>query len=614
MQDMYKIEKKTKFFLLFFTIITTLFVFTDNQFDHVESGVYYSYTKSITEDYDLNVVNQLLKLNDVEASLYTKAKGGEGTLITSTDNSPAFWAHGGVIFWSPFFLYGKLLNKIHGRQLSYYFQFQHLALVLSTILAGLACIFFTFKLQKLMFGKIIVLPIVTSIFATPFFYYWLFEPGNGNMLPSFLAPLMIYTYWKIYTDHDDSFKSWFLLGIFSMCSAIIKLDIVFHLILFSHLFIMVFLKKRSRDSLKNYFPLILGLSIPIIFQLINDYLKFDTLSLGHTGNINRNYSVLFDALFSPYRGHVYTSPIFLIIPAAVMTLLYGIKNKISEKNIFLILLFLVPIIKEIIATSTYCHGSGNFGARQYCTEFALLTLAISYFYNKTKRLILFLSLIAISWSFIMAFLYIGDAQGYFNSLTYSINFSDHIDLFLSNLSFLPDFSLYIFSKFNNIPNKIINFLPILVAFAFIFNFLYLQSEKYSIQTITKNLAIYMITSYFVVTSLNLIFNQSNATKMRKAGFLSNSIQGNGQSIFYYEENIVSIEERMMLEKARGNNKIFNNLLVIRKSYHEQSIKELLTKGHYDLRQYFPFPELGYDDQFLREFKKFNIPILNSYSK
>jgi len=82
-------------------IALTLFLFLSSRsfFNHVEYGVYPSYTESIIEDGDFNIADEMYFHEQKKA-------------ITSSYYYPNFHSHSSSIMWAPFYLYGKLLASL----------------------------------------------------------------------------------------------------------------------------------------------------------------------------------------------------------------------------------------------------------------------------------------------------------------------------------------------------------------------------------------------------------------------------------------------------------------------------------------------------------------------
>ena len=93
--------KKTIILSIIGVVFLYLFLIFDTRFHGPDEPIYFAYTASIVEDGDLNAVNHL-----DPSYPYFLPDGKIG--VSQTYNLPDFHNHGGVIFWAPFYIYGKL--------------------------------------------------------------------------------------------------------------------------------------------------------------------------------------------------------------------------------------------------------------------------------------------------------------------------------------------------------------------------------------------------------------------------------------------------------------------------------------------------------------------------
>ncbi|MCX5713931.1 MAG: hypothetical protein NT033_03790, partial [Candidatus Omnitrophica bacterium] len=150
-------------FLCYSVFIIYAFCVFDTHFQGraPEDKIYFSYTASVAEDADLNISNQLFKK-------------GDSFEVSRTLNYPEFRNHGGIIFWLPFYSYGKLLFLLnnHGYHKE---EVVKAAMAMSTVILGSLAVLLTFLLARSFFSlSLSFVSVIFIIFGTPFCYYMLF--------------------------------------------------------------------------------------------------------------------------------------------------------------------------------------------------------------------------------------------------------------------------------------------------------------------------------------------------------------------------------------------------------------------------------------------------------
>lgn len=587
-----RINNKLKKYLFLFVFFLLLFLKSSFLFDHVESGIYLAYTESFVEDGDLNTVNQQVAQGDVSPVEYSTYKNNEKGIVSPRLNSPTFWSHGGVILWTPFYYVGAKLNTLFSVEKLNEYKFIHLMMVLSNIF-------------YLILGLIIISKVLKSIlknrdnsykeiaicfFSTPVFFYSIIEPGNANLLGIFLAAMIILLSFKAF-DQKVSNVELISLGVLCGISWVIKIDLIFHLII-SGAVIIKWVRKKEYKQVLRYLYVIFGFLLVSMLQMVNDYIKYDFFSYGYIGTSHQEYSVLFDALLSPYRGHLYYSPIYILAFFASLESFWDYWRERKSKNLLLGLIVFIPIIKEYFSSQTFVHGSGNFGARMYCVELCLVVLLISY-WLRTKRLIkikwclLGLSFI---WTQLMFYFYYRPEMFDYPLVSYHVTTKDYLYGIIDSWENIIDFFVIQLSTFPMLKTKIIYFTPIVALLTWpLFKILNMTDEEFINSKRLRYSSIILLFLYVGVTASNLYFNEKNSNQMKERGFFKNMLIGKGTELYLYEENIASIEERMIQIKS-SNRQQYDDLIRIRNDYHLKSVGQLISfpKNDESLRNYFPF--------------------------
>jgi len=592
------------FFIVFLSFLKAPFLF-----DQVESGIYFAYTESFVEDGDLNIVDQQVGLNDYGPVDYDRYKNGEKGIVSPTYNSPTVWSHGGVILWTPFYLCGLLLDKIAPPQNN--ISFTQVSLVLANIFYVVLGLVLTTVLLRLLNkkNKNILPVIIISFLGTPLFFYTLVESGNGNVVGLFFVPLILILALKIFVSKKIESIECLGLGVLCGVAWVVKVDMVFYSFVLGVLLIRFYFN-RERVFLKGFLVSIIGWSLPVILQAINDTIKYGFVTYGYLDISQGDYSVLFDTLFSAYRGHIYVSPLYGIIVLLSFFLFWNYKSTKNKTTLLVAMLPLIFLVKQYFATQTFVHGSGNFGARMYCVEVPVVIILLYYYFQQKKILSIqgLFCFISVLWTMIMFYFYYRvDLLGY-NHMSFHVTTETYIkDLLHNSEDFFNFFKLWLL-EFDGVYQKLF-FIPHILILSYLLARILLS--RVSIEILSKKIwkqSFLLFSLYFLVTLINLKNNQENIEVLKEKNFFEHMIIGKGEELYLYEENINSIEERMMHVRYKDP-KDYLKLIDIRRKYHEKAISQLITfsEKENDLRGYFPFPEHGYDKYFQIEKIRSKIP-------
>lgn len=544
--------KRNAAVLFIATIFLYSFIVFDINFHGPDEPLYYAYTESLVLDGDLNIINQL---NSEEHPYYFSS--GKA-LISETYNSPDYHNHGGVVFWAPFYIYGRIIKETIAKlnlpislSISDTNTYTKLAMSFSTVLFSILTVLLTFLFCKTFFSnKISILSSLVIIFGTPFLYFSLFQVANAQILAALFHILSIWFF--IYIINKDE-KFWLLYGLFFSFCLIVKVDIWFQIFFILALFLVLLILKKIHWKLGVYF--LIGFIPGNILKIINDYLKYGAFHIGELGLFNRFKDFyFFEQLFSHYRGFFYTSPIFYFCVLGLIVLLIDIfKNpRVSSINMMQkIIIFCISIslvIKIFMLSFRYAWGGGTPGARLLLTEYPVFVLLYAYALNKQKKLILraaiyLASIFFIFWNWLIIAEFIGQldfkyilgtppllkrffALKYINAELFSVK-DMGLKLYCLSLVFVIFPAIAYFTR---------SFKEINISFS---NLEVQNSNKLS--KIFILFIIYVYLSYGTVTALNLINNRRNVEELASQGLFKDA-KVIGPKHFEELENVASMDE------------------------------------------------------------------------
>ncbi|MCX5701662.1 MAG: hypothetical protein NTW64_01620 [Candidatus Omnitrophica bacterium] len=539
--------------ILPFLLFLYAFVVYKTDFDGADEPIYSSYTASIVEDGDLNVINQANFMSSQPR-------------ISKTYNMPDFHNHGGVISWAPFYIYAKsiyfIAKKFNLKSLTSIEldKLVRCAMSFSTVVFSFLASLLTYFFCRVFFSnKLSIWSTVIIFFGTTFFYYTVYEAGNAQMVASLLSIISI---WFCSSAINMKRLHWVFYGLFfSICMAV-KIDLWFQIFFVFFLFVSLLTFKQT--NWKNGVYFIIGLLPGITLKIINDYIKYGTLHIGELHLLNFRDFYFFDQLFSSYRGFFFTSPIFYICLLGLIFSIINLTRNIKTRNerkmqdLFFFILSLYVLIKVFILSYRYAWGGGTPGARILSTEFPIFVLLFARAFQGQKRYIryflAFISIFFILWNFIIISEYIAQldlnyVRG-FPKLAVRVKTLQYI---FSPLFYIKDLDL-----------KLRSCLPLLLAtFVVTFyiikrfaspispQFWYSKSHKQTPFRTYIIFTIYLFTAYTIVTLLNIYNNPRNAERLKQEGFFKN-VELLTPLEFEKKENAGSLDEMIIYYELKGN--------------------------------------------------------------
>lgn len=563
-------SKKVVFFFLVFLFFLVLFSRSD--FIGPDEPIYYAYTESIVEDFDLNVVNNIAR---PQGYFFPNNE----MWLSKTFNLPDFHNHGSVILWGPAYLYGKtvyaFLKKngfIDSAVTSK--EFLNCALSMVTVLVTFLTLFFSYVLGRLFFqDNTVFVAILTIFFGTPVFFFSLFHVGNANSVAMLFSAIFIFC--SIIIVKTKNRMKFFLLGVlFSIC-VFIKVDLWFQIFFIVFLYTIYLFKKET--NIKCGFCFILGFVPGFLMKFVNDAIKYGGGYMGEFSLLNYRDCYFFEQLFSSYRGFFYTSPIFYICIFSGFALLwrlikkqkkenyFDLNSQLNDKNIVFLGLFLLVIIKIIFLGQRFAWGGGTCGARPLVSEFPIFVLFYADLFTRLKRkpfniLFMVLSGLFVFWNLLVVAEFISQV-----SMAYMIapprlderlvHFNSYKHLLLPG-----DFSVRFFCYFFPVSLLVVS----LRGLNGKYNIIGISSTSFKKKKFDKYylffvfFVVYCLLAYFLVTTINLRNNQRNVERMKQNDFFKN-VKIISKKDCAKNENILSLKEMIRFFSLKKDFKRVENI-------------------------------------------------------
>lgn len=579
-------------------LFTSLFLFlrADGDFGHVESGIYFDYTKSIVQDGDFNIVNQFFSEDQKK-------------YVTKNYYYPDFHSHGSVIYWNYLYSFGLFVNKflnLSGEQLN---TLLHVSLSFSSVFFFLLGMFLLPKTLKLFDFEMksywfFLLPMIT-----PLYFYTVMEPGNGSIVAFPLVQILIHIYfWCL---KDFSYRNMALYGGFLALSFISKVDAVFYGVLPFHAYFYFLREKKFFDITKKMVVFLLSFFIINSLQLFNDYIKYGLFAYGYIDTVFSDYNLFWEVLFSPYHGIVYYSPLYLI---SIVGFLYLVKKhfdgnfiEFQSKNFLLIFLSIVLLIKLYIFAGSYSHGSGVFGGRQFMSEIPTFFMCSLLILNKIRSRLALNSIyiVLFIWSLIVFFSYRDMSLDSANFTPWNVD-SKYYILNISNR--LGEFYHFLIELFFGFSETVLK-LKALLIYPIIFSLLIALSKAKYFKRYVIAFFVFFSTTYLLQTVYNYHFGKKNVALKKASGFYDNALVGNGVAMYFYYENMGSLNERLVFLKANGKDKEYERVEKIRQRYHEEAKSQILVYPNESIPMHEYYREFATEHHMIDGMKRLNIPML-----
>jgi tetratricopeptide (TPR) repeat protein len=564
-------------------IIGVIFIlgifFVQLEFKGAEGRIYFGLTESVFNDGDLNIINN----------------HANTARITKTYHYPNFHNHGGVIIWIYFYGCGRFLDRLLQTLNSYAHSplvpadtsFVPVMMCLSTYVIGLATLYLTFFLLKHEYGaRIVLLSIALLFWGTPYFLYMFFLPGQANILASFFSVTLIVVLLKSMTVPNLSY--WFITGMLFSIGAVVKLDLWFHgMTIFSLLCVRLIHDRNLKKGMLICVSFLSGVVPVWALKMTNDYLTFGEFKVAETSLINGNYSFFFDMLFSPYRGYIFSSPIFIFSFLGGIIFIYRIiqhKEHILAHHLpshalkIIMLCYAITLIcKLMISSRGYAWGGGTFGARQYLSEFPLVTFLFCEFYTyfKRKKLLILTSIPLVFWNIFLGlnFVYQSPPQP-------PVTIKEHLAEIYQLLTG-PGFLIYMQESLLSSISLFFK-LALIVFILCVLLIVYCIFIKMGlIKKVESNFVLYFtwfcFVTYFLITMSNVVFHKKNVMNLLRNGYFNHSRIISSHEIVA-GENLASMDEMLDVYSRWGNKEMVAAILKTKQAYLNNMRAKILSSS------------------------------------
>lgn len=335
-----------------------------------------------------------------------------------TQNNLYFYPYsvGPSILWSPFILmFGSQAQKIplikpikeleeNEDKIEYiggYSLSDLIALVLSSQIYGILAIILTYLILLKLFPSdtsIIFFTNLSIVLATPFFYYFRYQPLMSHILSAFTTSLFLY-FWirEIFLQRWSRF---FYLGVgLGIISLVRWQDTIFVIFPLVELTLLSYQEnfKKILNKVVLLLSLLVGWLIIFLPQFIFWKLIYGAYFVMPQGssffNLNAPYLNLF--LFSFRHGLFTWSPIVILSTLGLILFFRKVVDKtyLKASVVFAISSILVIVISILINSSIEdWHGSDSFGARRTVSIFPIYAFGLSAFLLTVKKSLRFIVL------------------------------------------------------------------------------------------------------------------------------------------------------------------------------------------------------------------------------
>jgi len=393
--------KSYQYFILLFLMSLLIYVLGVIRVKSIiwgDSLYYYSYTRSIVMDADIDFTNQAFhpKLgfpNIVEIS--------DKTGLITNKFSP-----GTSLFWIPGFMIGQLLASfsnyilmIFNRPLIFLtdgngFLPEFFTAVSSVLYSSLG-LWYLFKLIKLWFNKKTAsLTVLLLFFTTQIFYYTSVDPVNSHSISFLLSSILLYQLTKVLKT-NPSWQKVIPMGIVAGLLVLVRnQDIV---VIAPVLLAILLSKKESLLNKLNWITLFLG-SAFVIFSIQ----IYTTLTL--FGVLGSPYLIrgeklswfkpdFFRVLFSFENGLFFFAPILLFAVMIILKFiiinsknLFNLKKLQANPLLLFVITAMITFLLQLYVVASWGEEiiGGPYGTRMFISILPHLSIGLAIILNKTK--------------------------------------------------------------------------------------------------------------------------------------------------------------------------------------------------------------------------------------
>ncbi|HQO38626.1 MAG TPA: tetratricopeptide repeat protein [Candidatus Omnitrophota bacterium] len=489
------------------------FMVFESGFHGPDEPIYFAYTQSVAENGDLNPVDQM-------------NAAGSPMSVTGNYMAPDYHNSGGVVLWLPFYVLGKAswfiagalkLAPLHGAGLS---AFTHTAMSLSTVVFGFAALLLTYILCRYFVRPAwAITSVVVMLFGTPFFYYWVYDTGNANIAIT-LASVVSLLFLKSILARRAPY--WFMYGLFFSFCMVVKIDIRAQII--SIAAVAVYQIMRGKISWKSVVSFCTGMAFFYVMKIINNAVLFRSLWAEEFmfANLLKLPAGSYDALFDPYRGLFYMSPVLYLVIAGIVAAAFFVfartkhsfGRRASSRVMFLLFLSAPVVVKLVLFRNLFQTFDSSFIFRHLMTEWPVLVLLLAFLLEKLPAVWKGICIGLAGLGIIANFVSLSQFMAGLDWLTATGIVAKTDTLFNVRLALDELF------RIRAIPVKIAVAVPILAA-AMMVTWVIRRVRRSIPWTVMTTLAVCAF--YAAVTAANWFVHDRNMLQLRRSGFFDNAV-------------------------------------------------------------------------------------------
>lgn len=509
----------------------------------------------MVRDGDLNVINQIKEENR--------------WMVTPTYHYPALHDHGVVMLWLPFYAYTRMLEfaglEIKTPERDAYRS----TMVLANSFFFILLLIMSFKLFELFPAfKLSKLELTLLTLGTPLFWYGLVHPSSSDVSSAFFPFLFLCVHFLCLKK--SSKKLWFFYGLLLSLGAVTKVSLVLYFALPFHFLIQK--ENPWLASLKKYLPLFLGGCFSVLIPyLANLILKYGSIEYSYLGIVSP-YNLFWEIILGP-AGYFYVSPLYLIIIGFFIRKIYLDKEFIKKNSLYCFLLF-AALFKIILESNTY-QANADFGARHLIVDHLtfLLLFPSLYLKDSLRKIFLALASLATCFTLLMSFVFmegISPEVGF----EWGILYASPINAFQGQIGKYLYFLKEVFNGFS--PDQFVyylKYLPLIFFGSIVLRLIY--SANLLKENFIERIGLFFLSSYLLVTLINLSQANSNAKKMKAEGLFAKTIVANGPAAYYFEDNVGNLLMSLKFSKMRKDPKMYKKVQQEIRNYYEVTEKQIL---------------------------------------
>lgn len=383
-----------KFFFFTFLISTAIFLVP---WIHANDGAgYYSLTRSVVVDNDLNLKNEhdyfeeSFKVNSIQEDERTGLWYSQYPIGVSLLQLPFVW-------------FIHIFSKGDGYSLDYIY-----AACLSAVIFGFFGMVLCFKFCKKYFDeKIAFISVMVFWLSSNLFYYMFLESSLSHAYSFFAVSLFLYFF---FTMNKEKLLNWVWLGLISALVVMVRYQdgIIFIIPFIFFLKDLILFPKSIFSDLQEWLVYECSFFIGMSLQLFTLLYYHGNFSLHYQSSYNffQSFTHFFMVLFSTNHGVFLWTPIFLI---GFLGLFYGIKNW-ETKEIVIYFLIVFCLSTFFIAGLRDWSGAQGFGHRMFLNMGFIIVFGLCFVLRKVMELenhkiLCWIMVLIVLWNFFMMFCY-----------------------------------------------------------------------------------------------------------------------------------------------------------------------------------------------------------------